>query len=463
MFINPPSLFGVPDDTSKRNRKKITTTIKRRAYYTMSSPQTQPVARWLSIDDLRVATRRNSEIYASQFCEELVNSGALDPVMSHASDLRNAKCTIDMTRIAIGGFSVLFNVLVDGGHNDKSWVVRIRLPRQGESLTPQQRHSESLLLESEIATMRYVRENSSIPVPDVYGYDTSFTNPLGHPYMFLEMVVGTAAMWATMSCTLDQRHKLIRNMASIVHELGTLTFPAIGQLRCSATGPGKVAVGQLVSRRGEIVGPFSTSTEYYHSRARLIVDHLKSGYNEPAATPGVDKNTHSTQEDKQQALAVRAATILAERSIIDGTYAGPFPLKHPDLSFQNVLVDENFVVVAVLDWSFASTVPPEEFSYFHTPATPRLPFVVQHSDEEVTADHQYFLTCLEEHEGERNPSLHQSCFFRSCYSTEVASYLAAFDGNRPRITFMPKLSALLNSSSPAPTESTSLHSTPPKD
>src|SRR5579859_1448252 len=143
----------------------------------MSSPQTQPVARWLSLDDLRVAARRKSEIFALRFCEELVNSGAIAPVMSHASDLRNAKCTIDLTRIAIGGFSVLFNVLVYGGHNNKSWVVRIRLPRQGESLTPQQQLSESLLLESEIATMRYVRENSSIPVPEVYGYDVSFANP----------------------------------------------------------------------------------------------------------------------------------------------------------------------------------------------------------------------------------------------------------------------------------------------
>ena len=325
----------------------------------MSSPQTQPVARWLSIDDLRVAARRKSEIFAFRFCEELVDSGALAPVMAHASVLRNAKCTIDLTRIAIGGFSVLFNVLVEGGDNDKSWVVRIRLPRQGESLTPLQQLSESMLLESEIATMRYVRENSRIPVPEVYGYDTSFTNPLGHPYMFLELVVGTAAMWATMSCTLDQRHKLIRNMAGILNELSTLTFPEIGQLRYSAARPGEVVVGPLVSHRGEIIGPFSASTEYYHSRARLIVDHLKLGHSEPVATPVFDKSTDSTQDEPEQ-LAVRAATTLADRSIVDGSNTGPFPLKHPDLSFQNVLVDENFRVVAVLDWSFASTVPPED-------------------------------------------------------------------------------------------------------
>ena len=93
-----------------------------------------------------------------------------------------------MTRIAAGGYSVLFQLLFDA--DDICWVLRIRLPRPDELLTPEQQLTESLLLDSEITTMHYVREKSNIPVPKVYGHDTSFSNSLGHPYMFLELVPG---------------------------------------------------------------------------------------------------------------------------------------------------------------------------------------------------------------------------------------------------------------------------------
>jgi aminoglycoside phosphotransferase (APT) family kinase protein len=381
----------------------------------MSDPPLQPVARWLSIDELRVTAHRDSEKHALQFCEQLINlPDSFTRVLSHAHELRKSKCTVDLTRIAIGGFSILFNLEFDD-ENDKTWVLRIRMPRSGELLTPEQQLSESMLLESEIATMRYVKENSSIPIPKVYGHDTSFTNPLGHPYMFLEMVIGTASMWATMSCTFDQRLKLIRNMANIINELATLTFPTIGQLRCINDG---IEVGRLVTRRGEIVEAFSTSASYYRRRAGLIEGQ------KPA--------------DEETKLAIEAAMILAERSV----NTGPFPLKHPDLSFQNVLVDENFDVVAILDWSFASTVPTEEFGFFHMPASPRLPFIVQFNEDQVTSDRQYFLDCLRAIKTEQS-ALHLSDLMLGNYEMELASYLAAFECNRPKKLVIPKLHELI--------------------
>jgi len=54
---------------------------------------------------------------------------------------------------------------------------------------------------------------------------------------------------------------------------------------------------------------------------------------------------------------------------------GPFPIEHPDLSFQNILINENFDVVAVLEWSLASTVAIEKFGHFQIPCSPRLPFL----------------------------------------------------------------------------------------
>jgi len=143
-------------------------------------------------------------------------------------------------------------------------------------------------------------------------------------------------------------------------------------------------------------------------------------------------------------LGIHAFKILDKHSMADGSTEGPFPLKHPDLSFQNILVDNEFRVVAVLDWSLSRTVPAHEFGHFHTPTTLRLPFIVQENDEQVGLDREYFLTCLEE-ERERNCSLDLKSIFQSEYM-EIASLVTALEVGRPEATFVPRLAQLLRKS-----------------
>ncbi|KAL4944212.1 hypothetical protein BDV06DRAFT_112663 [Aspergillus oleicola] len=40
----------------------------------------------------------------------------------------------------------------------------------------------------------------------------------------------------------------------------------------------------------------------------------------------------------------------------------PFPLCHLDLHFGNILVNENYKITGILDWSHAQTVPIERFA-----------------------------------------------------------------------------------------------------
>jgi hypothetical protein len=131
-------------------------------------PRRPPVARWLSIDEFRLVAQRNSEKNALEFCEDLLNSGSLAHASNHAATLRGCKCRIHTTRIAIGGYSVLFHLLFDS--TNESWLLRIRLPRCGQSGAAGYQMAETLRIESEIATMAYVRARSTIPVPTVCGY-----------------------------------------------------------------------------------------------------------------------------------------------------------------------------------------------------------------------------------------------------------------------------------------------------
>lgn len=45
-----------------------------------------------------------------------------------------------------------------------------------------------LKTESEVATMRYLREHTSIPVPEVYQYDANPYNRLGGEYILMSKV-----------------------------------------------------------------------------------------------------------------------------------------------------------------------------------------------------------------------------------------------------------------------------------
>ena len=43
---------------------------------------------------------------------------------------------------------------------------------------------------------------------------------------------------------------------------------------------------------------------------------------------------------------------------------GPFPLYHRDFHYNNILVDDEFNITGVLDWSGARTVPIEQFTVY---------------------------------------------------------------------------------------------------
>jgi hypothetical protein len=45
-------------------------------------------------------------------------------------------------------------------------------------------------MESEIATMKYIKQHSSIPLPIVHGFDLDPANAVGAEYMFMEALPG---------------------------------------------------------------------------------------------------------------------------------------------------------------------------------------------------------------------------------------------------------------------------------
>jgi len=86
-------------------------------------------------------------------------------------------CSIDASKFASGHNSVVVELKFS---DSTSWIARIRLPSKA---APNEEVERSLL--SEIITLRLVKSKTSIPVPEVYGFDSSLPNTFGYRYLLM--------------------------------------------------------------------------------------------------------------------------------------------------------------------------------------------------------------------------------------------------------------------------------------
>ena len=70
-----------------------------------------------------------------------------------------------------------------------------------------------------------------------------------------------------------------------------------------------------------------------------------------------------TIEDRQ--LACKILEYAALKGLCQESMAGPFPLHHPDLHYNNILVDTEYDIMGIIDWSGVMTAPQEYFTAFH--------------------------------------------------------------------------------------------------
>lgn len=83
--------------------------------------------------------------------------------------------------------------------DDVYWVIRLAMPDicrdASTNYAPSKDYwsqEKALDMQSEIDTMCYIAEHTSIPVPKIFAYDTTANNSVGAPYMFMECVFGNS-------------------------------------------------------------------------------------------------------------------------------------------------------------------------------------------------------------------------------------------------------------------------------
>lgn len=287
--------------------------------------------------------------------QTVLETANFDHLCSEATKIRQREeflaseltCSVNTAKFTCG----TYNLVVALTFSDSTqWVARIMLPQDDDD------EDVAKLLLSEIASMDFVRSKTTIPVPRIFGHSVT-ENDFGFPYLLMEALPGTVLenRWA-LSIPGSHKKKFATQLARYVYELSTLRFSKIGCLSYShESGELEVSPFQI---SGSWVEPLSTSLEYFYL--------LRKG------------QTREIHEEHKGEADWEAAAWFLEKSltsmVTEEHLYGPFPLCHLDFHYNNMLVDEDFNITAILDWSNVQTVPMERFAvtpeFIAPPAAP---------------------------------------------------------------------------------------------
>ena len=198
---------------------------------------------------------------------------------------------------------------------------------------------------SEIATMKIAKRHTTIPIPQVFGFETSADQPFGYPYVFMEYLGGHSLPNGLAETIPHQHHaKVAQQLANVFAELKNLTFSRIGRLWCgeNADQPAKIIPMAWHSSPG----PLETSLEYF--------------YNQRQSENRETMTMHPDDPDWLTACWVLKTALT--HIIIEDRVRGPFPLCHLDLHFGNMLFDDEYNLTGIIDWSNAQAAPLEQLS-----------------------------------------------------------------------------------------------------
>lgn len=221
--------------------------------------------------------------------------------------------------------------------------------------------------------MRWVRENTSIPVPEVFGFDDSNDNEIGFEWILMEYMQGTSARKRWRSMSMEQKIALTERFAvfqfelsglekqeSVFKGIGTLDSPEI-DLQLDSKAPQTAPTpGRLVSPEffmGDHLGydiqrgPFRSTHDWLNAILNIIIRHQNLV---------LEKSEDEDDIEDAEDILPAAQTLLAllpKTFPPDLTRSESSALQHHDLNLNNILVNEQGEVTAVLDWECVSALP----------------------------------------------------------------------------------------------------------
>jgi hypothetical protein len=199
-----------------------------------------------------------------------------------------------------------------------------------------------------------------MPVPRIIAFDSNRQNELGFEWIMMEMMPGVPLSKRWRKMTWDTKKTIIRQLGQYQAQLFSNPFQKTGNLFPLVNGNQTFELGPLVSlvffwgdhlTHSVARGPFKNSYEWLQARLEFVDTD--------------QKRILSTSDDEDDIEDAEFAKDLAEE--LAQELPNVFPpqaeddnyniLFHDDLSMQNIMVDEQGSLTAIVDWECVSAVP----------------------------------------------------------------------------------------------------------
>ncbi|KAK5999313.1 hypothetical protein QM012_005588 [Aureobasidium pullulans] len=180
---------------------------------------------------------------------------------------------------------------------------------------------------TEAATMKFISENTSIPVPKVH---CSFVHK-GRTYILMERIKGNPIGKVVEKLKNEDQDKVFAQLRRMIDEMRSLPPPSTSVQSCTGGSLWDSRIGRCKSR----FGPFGTIQEFHL--------WLRDGFR-------FDDHKHKERMKGEEGL---------EMGRMEAMQDGPWPppvFTHADLNSGNILVRGNDIV-GIIDWEFSGWYP----------------------------------------------------------------------------------------------------------
>lgn len=222
-------------------------------------------------------------------------------------------------------------------------------------------HIPGIKTENEAAVLSWLRQNTTVPVPEVICYNATTSNPLRREFIILSRCPGVTISDIYDELSPEKLDSILRQLMKILVEIHAHPFDTIGGL--VQKDDGKIVPGPVLDEHfwflPDIPKYFDSSKETFDS---LNVKGPFFSYT--AYTIALmEKYIHVAQVQPSLGflhkhiprLTAFVDVLPKHAAVLDNA---PIRLAHKDLHFANILYDPaQDLITGVLDWEFAGTVP----------------------------------------------------------------------------------------------------------
>ncbi|KAI9764063.1 MAG: hypothetical protein M1835_007654 [Candelina submexicana] len=234
------------------------------------------------------------------------------------------------------------------------WLARLRMPELEIVFGRREACTPDVTLGIEASTMKFFRRSSAhtrIPVPNVYYTETKSSNPVGAPFILMEYIHGTLAsdmegIERGTFGTPEQDTHLLAQMADIMVQMAACRFDKIGGINYDEkTGEFNIGVDVETGR-----GPFSTPKEYFQAVCDREFEFQVDRH--------VLRQRKMTKNLSKMDFMLPLLFKELMPAVLDAeSDEATFGLANLDFGVHNILIDEQYNILAVIDLADVISAP----------------------------------------------------------------------------------------------------------